>query len=80
MANFDNEKFKKKLKKKIKKNLGKNTQFNVKTKGPLYFFGFIGAAIYYVSTATDFWVGVLGILKAIVWPAFLVYEALAKLA
>ena len=80
MTNFDNDKFKKKLKKKIKKSVGKNTQFKVKTSGPLYFFGFIGAATYYVSTATDFWVGVLGILKAIVWPAFLVYEALAKLA
>jgi hypothetical protein len=42
--------------------------------------GFIGAAIYYISTATDFWIGVVGVLKAIVWPAFLVYEALAKLA
>ncbi len=44
--------------------------------GALYGLGFIGAAIYYVSHATTFWMGVLGILKAIVWPAFLVYEAL----
>ena len=41
-----------------------------------YGLGFIGAVIYYVSTATTFWMGVLGILKAIVWPAFLVYELL----
>ncbi len=41
-----------------------------------YGLGFIGAAIYYVSTATSFWIGVLGILKAIVWPAFLVYSLL----
>ena len=41
-----------------------------------YGLGFLGAAIYYVSTATGFWVGVLGILKALVWPAFLVFEAL----
>ena len=41
-----------------------------------YFLGFIGAAVYYISTATGFWNGVLGVLKAIVWPAFLVYEAL----
>jgi len=52
----------------------------VKTSNGLYFMGFIGAAIYYISTATDFWIGVVGVLKAIVWPAFLVYEALAKLA
>jgi len=41
-----------------------------------YILGFIGAVIYYISTATGFWVGVLGILKAIVWPLFLVLEAL----
>jgi len=44
--------------------------------GALYGFGFIGAAIYYISTATSFWMGVLGVLKAIVWPAFLIYELL----
>jgi len=44
--------------------------------GMIYFLGFIGAAIYYISQATGFWNGVLGFLKAIVWPAFLVYELL----
>ena len=44
--------------------------------GAVYGLGFIGAVIYYISTATSFWMGVLGFLKAIVWPAFLVYEAL----
>ena len=44
--------------------------------GAVYGFGFIGAAIYFISTATDFWIGVLGIFKAIVWPAFLAYEVL----
>jgi hypothetical protein len=47
--------------------------------GVVYGLGFIGAAVYYVSTATRFWQGVLGILKAIVWPALLVYEALKTL-
>lgn len=42
----------------------------------LYGLGFIGAAVYYISVATSFWSGVVGFLKAIVWPAFLVYEAL----
>jgi hypothetical protein len=41
-----------------------------------YGLGFLGAAIYYISTATGFWTGVLGVLKAIVWPAFLVYHAM----
>jgi hypothetical protein len=42
----------------------------------IYGVGLIGAAIYYISTATTFWMGLLGFLKALVWPAFLVYEAL----
>lgn len=42
----------------------------------VYGLGFIGAAIYYISTATGFWIGVLGFLKAIVWPVFVVYDAL----
>jgi hypothetical protein len=44
--------------------------------GAGYGLGFLGAAIYYLSTATSFWMGVLGILKAIVWPAFLVHGLL----
>ena len=47
--------------------------------GAVYGLGFVGAAIYYISTATGFWMGVLGVLKAIVWPAFLVYEILKYL-
>jgi hypothetical protein len=45
-----------------------------------YFLGFVGAVVYYISTATSFLVGVLGVLKALVWPAFLVFEALKFLA
>jgi len=44
--------------------------------GAIYGLGFIGAVIYYIQTATSFWMGVLGFLKALVWPAFLVYELL----
>ena len=47
--------------------------------GDIYGLGFIGAAIYFVTTATSFWNGVLGFLKAIVWPAFLVYEVMSYL-
>ncbi len=49
------------------------------TGSALYGVGFIGAAIYYISVATGFGAGVLGFLKATVWPAFLVYEALKAL-
>ncbi len=48
--------------------------------GAVYGLGFIGAAIYFISQATTFWMGVLGFIKAIVWPAFLVYEAFKSLA
>ncbi len=46
--------------------------------GGIYFLGFIGAAVYYIQSATSFWTGVLGILKAIVWPVFLVYRLLGN--
>ena len=42
----------------------------------IYGLGFIGALVYYLQTATSFWMGVLGFLKALVWPAFLVYGLL----
>ncbi|MEW6094846.1 MAG: hypothetical protein AB1531_12875 [Chloroflexota bacterium] len=45
----------------------------------VYGFGLIGAWIYYIGHATTFWMGVLGFLKGIVWPAMLVYEALKYL-
>jgi hypothetical protein len=35
--------------------------------------------VYFISTAATFWLGVLGFLKALVWPAFLVYAALKYL-
>ena len=40
----------------------------------IYGLGFIGAAVYYLGQATTFWGGVFGILKALVWPAFLAYK------
>jgi len=46
------------------------------TSSAVYFLGFIGAAIYYISTASTFWTGVIGFLKALVWPVFLVKELL----
>lgn len=45
----------------------------------IYALGIIGAAVYYVSHAANFWHGVLGLLKSLVWPAFLVYELLKYL-
>ena len=42
---------------------------NVQSSAPasaVYGVGLIGAAIYYISTATSFWMGLLGFLKALV--------------
>lgn len=50
------------------------------TAGAIYGLGFIGALIYFISTATGFWSAVLGILKAIIWPTFFVYEIFKYLA
>ena len=44
--------------------------------GGVYGLGFIGAAVYYIQTATNFGDGLLGFLKALVWPAFLVHKLL----
>lgn len=46
---------------------------------PIYGFGVIGALVYYIGHATTFWLGVLGVFKAIAWPAMLVYEILKYL-
>ncbi len=42
----------------------------------IYGLGFLGALFYYLTTATSLWAGVIGVLKALFWPAFLVYELL----
>jgi hypothetical protein len=44
-----------------------------------YGLGFIGALVYYIQVATGFWMGVLGVLKACLWPAFVVYELMKYL-
>ncbi len=44
--------------------------------GAIYGLGFIGAVIYYIQHADSFTMGLVGFLKAIVWPAFLMYKLL----
>jgi len=43
--------------------------------GAVYGIGLVGAAVYFISGAATFGAGVIGFLKALVWPAFLVYQA-----
>jgi len=45
----------------------------------VYGLGLIGAWVYYLTHAATFWMGALGILKGIFWPALLVYELLKYL-
>jgi len=45
----------------------------------IYGMAFIGAAVYFIQHATTFWTGVLGIVKALFWPAILVYKVLELL-
>ncbi|MFA5815964.1 MAG: hypothetical protein WC865_10130 [Bacteroidales bacterium] len=47
--------------------------------GAVYGLGLIGAAVYFIGHAVTFWAGVLGFLKAIIWPAILVFKALEYL-
>lgn len=44
--------------------------------GGVYGLAFVGAAVYFIQHATTFGTGALGVLKAIVWPALLVYKLL----
>jgi hypothetical protein len=47
--------------------------------GSIYGMAFIGSVIYFLQHATSFWNGVWGIIKAIFWPAVLLYKALELL-
>lgn len=50
--------------------------------GPLgfvFFMGFIGAVIYFEQQASGFWEVILALLKAIVWPVFVMYHVLQAL-
>ena len=42
--------------------------------GGIYFLAFIGSALYFIQQSDSFWMGVLGVLKALVWPAMLIYK------
>jgi hypothetical protein len=46
----------------------------------VYVLGLIGALVYYIQHADGFWSVILGILKALVWPAFVIYDLLKFLA
>ena len=41
--------------------------------GTVWFLGFVGGAVYFIGQASSFMEGTIGVLKALVWPAYLVY-------
>jgi hypothetical protein len=47
--------------------------------GFLWFLGVIGAAIYFIQGASSFGEGVIGLLKAFVWPVYFVYHFFAHI-
>ena len=47
--------------------------------GWIFFTAYIGAVIYFFQLDMTFWGFVLALLKAAVWPAFVVFEALGAL-
>lgn len=44
--------------------------------GAIYGIGVIGALIYFLQHATTIGGGIIGIIKAVFWPAVVVYKAL----
>jgi hypothetical protein len=57
--------------KKTCKNLGKGG-----SPGAAYGLGLVGALVFFLQHATSFGDGLLGVLKAIVWPALISYKLL----
>ncbi|WP_291048481.1 hypothetical protein [Herbiconiux sp.] len=45
--------------------------------GFVFLLAYIGAAVYFISTSDgSFWAVILGLLQAVVWPAYVVYHVL----
>ncbi|MCX6138275.1 MAG: hypothetical protein NTV54_12345 [Ignavibacteriales bacterium] len=49
------------------------------TWGTVYGMAFIGAAVYLIQHSTSFWDGAFGLVKALFWPAMLMYKLLEYL-
>lgn len=47
--------------------------------GWMFFMAYIGAVIYFFNLDPSFWGFILALLKAAVWPAYVLYEVLGVL-
>lgn len=63
----------KKIENKLKKCGSKDTN---QGGNAVYALGIVGAFIYFMQAADGFWEVILGVLKALVWPAFVIYKLL----
>lgn len=50
------------------------------TLGWVFFTAYLGAVVYFFSLDLTFWGFLLALLKALFWPAFVVFEVLRALA
>ena len=66
-------------KKTSKRNLKKGKMAGNSSWGSAYFLAMIGAAVYWVQLADGFGEVLVALLKALVWPAYLVYELLGSI-
>jgi hypothetical protein len=57
----------------------RRTRASAPTGGAVYGLGLIGASVWFWQQASGFGGHVVGVLKAFVWPAFLVYDAFQAL-
>lgn len=58
---------------------GKKSKYASKSSGggsALYCVGFFGAGLYYLQLASGFGAVITGLLKALIWPAIVVYKLL----
>ena len=51
---------------------GKNSRGGAS--GAIYGLGLVGAVVYFIQNSHTFMDGVIGILKAIIWPALLIFK------
>ena len=57
----------------------KSVQAGASGGGAVYGLGFFGALVYYWQQAVGFWPHLWAIVKAFLWPAFVVYDLLAHM-
>lgn len=59
-----------------KSNKKKKSSSDHASSGSLYFVGFVGALVYWMQAAVGFGAVITGFLKALIWPAYIIYKLL----